>query len=76
LDKIHHNLAFREVRHGVENSYGSNNKKKLPYFEKVLFLTIYAAAQLNNWIMDSEGPLVSTDFEIENTGVNLYMSSQ
>jgi hypothetical protein len=53
---------------GVENSYGrvgmwfpllGNNKKKLPYSEKVLFLAVYAAAQLHNWIMDSEGLLYS-----------------
>jgi hypothetical protein len=52
-DKIYHNLAFCEVRQGVENSYGrfgmwfpllGNNKKKLPYSEKVLFLVIHAAA--------------------------------
>jgi hypothetical protein len=48
---------------GVENSYGrvgmwfpllGNNKKKMPYGEKVVFLAIHAAAQLHNWIMDSE----------------------
>jgi hypothetical protein len=57
------NLAFREVRQGVENSYGrvgmwfpllGNNKKKLPYSETVLFLAIHAAARLHNWIMDTE----------------------
>jgi hypothetical protein len=64
LDKIRYNLAFREVRQGVENSYGrvgmwfpllGNNKKKLSYSEKVLFLAINAAVRLHNWIMDSEG---------------------
>jgi hypothetical protein len=48
---------------GVENSYGrvgmwfpllGNNRKKLPYGEKVLFLAIHAAARLHNQIMDSE----------------------
>ncbi len=67
-DKIHYNLAFREVRMGVENSYGrvgmwfpllGNNKKKLPYSKKVLFLAVFAAARLHNWIMDSEGLLYS-----------------
>jgi hypothetical protein len=64
LDKICYNLAFREVRQGVKNSYGrvgmwfpllGNNMKKLLYSEKVLFLAIYAAAGLHNWIMDLEG---------------------
>jgi len=61
--KIRYNLAFREVRQGVENSYQrvgawfpllGNNKKKLPYSEKVFFLAVHAAARLHNWIMDSE----------------------
>jgi len=61
--RIRYNLAFREVRQGAENSYGrvgmwfpllGNNKKKLPYSEKVLFLAIPAAARLHNWIMDTE----------------------
>jgi hypothetical protein len=63
LVRIRYNLAFREVRQGVKNSYGrvglwfpllGNNKKKLPYSEKVLFLAIHAAARLHNWITDSE----------------------
>jgi len=61
--RIRYNLAFREVRQGVENSYGrvgmwfpllGNNKKKLPYSEKAFFLAIHAAARLHNWIMDTE----------------------
>jgi hypothetical protein len=61
--RIRYNLAFREVRQGIENSYGrvgiwfpllGNNNKKLPYSEKVLFLAIHAAARLHNWIMDTE----------------------
>jgi len=61
--KVRYNLAFREVRQGVENSYQrigiwfpllGNNKKKLPYSETVLFLAVHAAARLHNWIMDSE----------------------
>ena len=61
--KIRYNLAFREVRQGVENSYQragawfpllGNNQKKLPYSEKVFFLTVHAAARLHNWIVDSE----------------------
>jgi hypothetical protein len=51
------------VRQRVEKGYGrallwftllGNNKKKLPYYEKVLFVAIHAAARLHNWIMDSE----------------------
>jgi hypothetical protein len=61
--RIHYNLAFHEVRKGVENSYGrvglwflllGNNKKNLLYSEIVLFLVIHAAARLHNWIMDTE----------------------
>ena len=61
--KIRYNLALREVRQGVENSYQrvgawfpllGNNKKKLPYSEKVFFLAVHAATRLHNWIMDSE----------------------
>jgi hypothetical protein len=46
------NLAFHEVRTGVENSYQrtgawfpliGNNKQKLPYSDQVLFLAIHAA---------------------------------
>jgi hypothetical protein len=62
-DNIHYNLAFFEVRQGVENNYGrvgmwfpllGNNKKKCPILENVLFLAIHAAAWLHNWIMDSK----------------------
>jgi hypothetical protein len=57
------NLAWREVRTGVENSYQrvgawfpllGNNKKKLPYSENVLLLSIHAAVRLHNWIMTTE----------------------
>ena len=57
------NLAWREVQTGVENSYQrvgawfpllGNNKKKLPYSENVLLLSIHAAVRLHNWIMTTE----------------------
>ena len=57
------NLAFREVRTGVENSYQrtgawfpllGNNKRKLPYSDRVLFLAIHAAIRLHNYIMNTE----------------------
>jgi hypothetical protein len=47
----------------MENSYQrigiwfpilANNKKTLPYSEKVLFLAVHAAARLHILIMDSE----------------------
>jgi hypothetical protein len=80
-DKITYNLAFREVRMGVENSYGrvgmwfpllGNNKKKLPYSEKVLFLAVNAAARLHNWIMDSEGLSYSALESPEGLYTNYY----
>jgi len=57
------NLAFHEVRTGVENSYQragawfpllGNNKNRLPNLERVLFLTIHAAIKLYNYIMNTE----------------------
>ncbi len=57
------NLAWHEVRTGLENSYQrvglwfpvlGNNKQKLPYSEKVLFLAIHAATRLHNWILNTE----------------------
>jgi hypothetical protein len=62
-DRVLFNLVFREIRTGVENTYSrvgiwfpllGNNKKKMPYSEKVLFLSIHAATRLHNWIMNSE----------------------
>jgi hypothetical protein len=61
--KILWNLASREVRPGVENSYQRtgawfplirNNKRILPYSDQVLFLAIHAAIRLHNFIMNSE----------------------
>jgi hypothetical protein len=61
--KVRFNLAWNEVRTGVENSYQrvglwfpvlGNNKRKLPYSEKVLFLAIHAATRLHNWILNTE----------------------
>ena len=57
------NLAFHEVKIGVENSYQrtgawlpllGNNMCKLLYSNKVLFLAIHAAIGLHNFIMNSE----------------------
>jgi hypothetical protein len=57
------NLAFRERRTGVENSYQQtgawfpllgNNKHKLPYLDRVLFLAIHTAIRLHNYIMNTE----------------------
>ena len=57
------NLAFQIVRTGEENSYQrtgawfpliGNNKHKVPYSDKVLFLAIHVAIRLHNFIMNSE----------------------
>ncbi len=62
-NKIIFNLAFHEVRTGAENSYQrvgawfpllGNNKHKLPYKEHTLILAIQAAAQLHNFILNTE----------------------
>jgi len=62
-DRVLFNLVFCEKQTGVENTYSrvvvwfpllGNNKKKMPYSEKVLFLSIHAATRLHNWIMNSE----------------------
>jgi hypothetical protein len=78
---ICYNLAFREVRQGVEKRYGrvglwfpllGNNKKKLPYSEKVLFLAIHAAVRLHNWLMDSENLSYSATESPEGLFRNYY----
>jgi len=65
--RIPYNLAFHEVRQGVENSYGragiwfpllGNNNNKLLYSEKALILAIHAAARLHNWILHTENILL------------------
>ena len=75
------NLAFREVRTGVENSYQrtgawfpliGNNKRKLPYSDKVLFLAIHAAIRLHNFIMNSEQLSYAAHESVDNLYVNYY----
>jgi len=75
------NLAFREVRTGVENSYQKtgawfpligNNKHKLPYSEKVLFLAIHAAIRLHNFNMNSEQLSYSALESVDNLYTNYY----
>jgi hypothetical protein len=57
------NLAWREVRMGVENSYCrlcqwfpllGNNKKRLNYSENIIFLAVQASVRLHNYIMNTE----------------------
>jgi hypothetical protein len=73
------NLAFCEVRSGVENSYQrtgawfpfiGNNKHKLPYSDQVLFLAIHAAIRLHNFIMNSEQLSFSAAESIDNLYTN------
>jgi hypothetical protein len=75
------NLAFHEVRTGVENSYQrtgawcpliGNNKRKLPYSDQMLFLAIHAAIRLHNFIMNSEQLSYSALESIDNMYVNYY----
>jgi hypothetical protein len=72
---------FREVRTGVENSYQKtgawfpligNNKHKLPYSEKVLFLAIHAAIRLHNFNMNSEQLSYSALESVDNLYTNYY----
>jgi hypothetical protein len=73
------NLAFREVRTGVENSYQrtgawfplvGNHKCKLPYSDQVLFLSIHAEIRLHNFIMNSEQLSYSALESVDNMYVN------
>jgi len=75
------NLEFCEVRTGVENSYQrtgawfpliGNNKCKLPYSDKVLFLAIHAAIRLHNFIMNSEQLSYSALESVDNLYTNYY----
>ena len=75
------NLAFFEVRTGVENSYQrtgawfpfiGNNKCKLPYSVQVLFLAIHAAIRLHNFIMNSEQLSYSALESVDNMYVDYY----
>jgi hypothetical protein len=75
------NLAFQEVRTGVENSYQrtgawfpliGNNKRKLPYSDKVLFLAIHAAIRLHNFTMNSEQLSYAAQESVDNLYVNYY----
>jgi hypothetical protein len=75
------NLAFCEVRTGVETSYQrtgawfpliGNKKCKLPYSDQVLFLAIYAAIQLRNFIMNLEQLSYSPLQSVDNMYVNYY----
>jgi len=73
------NLAFCEVRTGVENSYQQtgawfpflgNNKQKLPYLDRVLFLTIHAAIRLHHYIMNTEHLSYSSLEIVDNIYIN------
>ncbi len=73
------NLAFHEVRTGVENSYQrtgawfpliGNHKCKLPYSDQVLFLAIHAAFRLHNFIINSEQLSYSALESVDNMYVN------
>jgi len=75
------NLAFCEVRTGVENSYQKtgawfpligNNKHKLLYSDQVLFLAIHAAIRLHNFIMNSEQLPYSALESVYSMYVNYY----
>jgi hypothetical protein len=77
-------LAFHEVRVAVENSSQrtgawvlllGNNKCKLPYSDKVLFLAIHATIRLHNFIMNSEHFPYSASEPVDNNLVknNLYI---
>ena len=75
------NLAFCEVRTGIDNSYQrtgawfplfGNNKCKLPYSEPVLFLAIHAAIRLHNLIMNTENVPYSAMELVENHYHNYY----
>ncbi len=75
------NLEFRKVKTGVENSYQKtgawfpligNNKRKLPYSDKVLFLAIHAAIRLHNFIMNSEQLSYSALESVDSFYTNYY----
>ncbi len=75
------NLAFCELRTGIENSYQrtgawfpllGNNKHKLPYSEPVLFLAIHATIRLHNFIMNTENLSYSATELVENHYHNYY----
>jgi len=76
------NLAFCEVRTGVENSYQrtgawfpliGNKKRKLPYSDKLLFLAIHdAAIRLHSFIMNSEQLSYSALESVDHLYTNYY----
>ncbi len=75
------NLAFHEVRTGIENSYQrtsawfpllGNNKCKLPYSETILFLVTHATIRLHNFIMNTENLSYSAMESVENHYHNYY----
>jgi hypothetical protein len=69
------NLAFHEVRIGIENCYQrtgawfpilGNKKCKLPYSEAVLFLAIHAASRLHNFKKYTENLSYSVTESVQN----------
>jgi hypothetical protein len=63
-DRQIYNLVWKEVRQGIENSYGrigswfpllGNNKKRLNYSDDVIKYAIHAASRLHNWMLNTEG---------------------
>lgn len=63
IDKKLFNVAFKEVRQGIETAYSrtcrwfpilGNNKQKWNYSDTVLQLAVHAASRLHNFIMNTE----------------------
>ena len=59
-EKMNYNLAFKEVRVGIENAFGrvqlwfpllGVEKKQWPYDDKLLGTAVEAACKLHNWMM-------------------------
>lgn len=74
-DKKLFNLAFREVRTGIETSFArvcawfpilGNNKRKWNHGDDVMQLSIHAASKLHNWIMNTENLSYSALTSAEN----------
>jgi len=64
VDRQTYNLAFREVRVGIENAFGrvcswfpilGNDKKRMNYDDTHIVMAIHAASRLHNWLMNVDG---------------------
>ena len=69
-----YNLAYKEVRMGIENAFGrvgmwfpllGNNKKRLNYSDNVIKYAIHAASRLHNWILNTENLSYSANTSAE-----------